>query len=40
MPVNSLCEAFKKKDIASQSDYVEEVAFQLSEAKALQAFVA
>lgn len=40
MPVNSLCEAFKKKGITSQSDYIEEVAFQLSEAKALQAFIA
>lgn len=40
MLVNSLCEAFKKKGITSQPDYIEEVAFPLSKGKALQALAA
>lgn len=40
MPVNFLCEAFKKKDITSQPDDTEEIALQLSKGKALQVLVA
>lgn len=40
MLVNSLCEAFRNKDFKSQPDYLDEGSSQLSEAKALQAFVA
>lgn len=40
MPANSLCEAFRKKGITSQPDYLKEVAFQLSKAKAFQDSVA